>query len=59
MVDSSLATTVDSLAPPTPVFLGNTPYSNSSHHFSLKLSIKLQDNNYLIWNQQVECVILN
>ncbi|KAI5438360.1 hypothetical protein KIW84_024196 [Lathyrus oleraceus] len=32
--------------------------SNSNNTFGRKLSIKLQDNNYLLWNQQVEGIIL-
>lgn len=32
--------------------------SSSSHHFGLTLSIKLQENKYLLRNQQVESVIL-
>lgn len=59
MVDSSPAATVGSLSQPTPAFLGITSDSSSSHYFGPKLSIKLQDNNnYLIWNQQVKGVIL-
>lgn len=36
------------------------PASNfsSSHHFGPVLSIKLQENDYLLWNQQVVGVIL-
>ena len=33
--------------------------SSSSNSFSPKLSIKLQEKNLLLWNQQVEGVILS
>lgn len=33
--------------------------SSSSPSFGPKLSIKLQDDNYLLWNQQVKGVILS
>ena len=31
---------------------------STSHRFGSKLSSKLQENNYMLWNQQVEGVIL-
>ncbi|KAI5418245.1 hypothetical protein KIW84_042753 [Lathyrus oleraceus] len=57
MVYSSPTGTVGSLAPSTHTVFGNTFYSSSIHHCGLKLSIKLQENNYPIWNQKVEEVI--
>ncbi|KAI5447498.1 hypothetical protein KIW84_015087 [Lathyrus oleraceus] len=33
--------------------------SRMGNTFAPKLSIKLQENNFLLWNQQVECVILS
>lgn len=33
--------------------------SRSGNTFAPKLSIKLQENNFLLWNQQVECAILS
>src|SRR4051812_35257942 len=37
-----------------------SPFANSSNHsvFGPKLSIKLQEKNFLLWNQQVEGIIL-
>lgn len=32
--------------------------SSSSYHFGINISIKLQEKSYLLWNQQVENVIL-
>lgn len=57
MVYSSPTGTVGSLAPSTHTVFGNTFYSSSIYHCGLKLSIKLQENNYPIWNQKVEGVI--
>lgn len=34
------------------------PDPPSSHYFGHKLSIKLQENSYMLWNQQVKGVIL-
>lgn len=31
---------------------------SSSHHFEPKFSIKLRQNNYLLWNQQAGSVII-
>lgn len=55
---SSHAATVASLAPPTPTVFSSIFDSSSTHYFGPKFSIKLRENNYLIWNQQVGGVIL-
>lgn len=54
MVESSSSTTIESLFYYSQAIVYDSP---SSHNFGPKLLIKLQDNNYLIWNQQVERVI--
>src|ERR1043165_2122062 len=39
----------------------SSPFNIASHHivFGPKLSIKLQEKNFLLWNQQVEGIILS
>lgn len=58
MTEASQVATIESLAQNSRMIAANASHPPSSHHFGPKISIKLQGNNNLMWNQQFEREIL-
>ncbi|KAI5392310.1 hypothetical protein KIW84_076916 [Lathyrus oleraceus] len=58
MAKPTQAATITSFVPTSPVTSSSISDLSSSHDFCLMIFIKLHDNNYLLWNQQIEGLIL-